>query len=79
LVHCDRLDASRAAWMAGNSSATRMPMMAITTNNSTSVNPCMLGRRAEDMILSPTAGHEEKRKRRLPAEETPVRERRVQQ
>ena len=37
-VHCVRRAASRAAWIAGNSSATRMPMMAITTNSSTSVN-----------------------------------------
>lgn len=35
----DRLDASRAAWMAGSSSATRMPMIAITTSNSTNVKP----------------------------------------
>src|SRR5690606_35105754 len=34
-----RRAASRAAWTAGNSSPTRMPMIAITTNSSTSVKP----------------------------------------
>jgi hypothetical protein len=33
-----RRPASRAAWIAGSSSATRMPMIAITTSSSTSVN-----------------------------------------
>ena len=31
---------SRAAWIAGSNNATRMPMMAITTNSSTNVKPC---------------------------------------
>ncbi len=39
-VQLERRAASRADWMAGSSNATRMPMMAITTNNSTRVNPC---------------------------------------
>ena len=39
LVHWARRAASRAACTAGNSSDTRMPMMVITTNNSTSVKP----------------------------------------
>jgi hypothetical protein len=34
-----RRAASRAAWIAGSNSATNMPMMAITTNSSTRVNP----------------------------------------
>ena len=38
-MHCVRRAASRAACTAGNSRATRIPMMAITTNNSTSVKP----------------------------------------
>ena len=39
LQHCDRRAASRAACTAGNNSAIRMPMMVMTTNSSTSVNP----------------------------------------
>ena len=38
-MHCDRLAASLAAWMAGSKSAIRTPMMAITTKSSISVNP----------------------------------------
>jgi hypothetical protein len=38
LEHDIRLAASRAACTAGNSSPTITPMIAITTNNSTSVN-----------------------------------------
>jgi hypothetical protein len=34
---------SRAACTAGSNSATRMPIMAITTSNSTSVNPRRVG------------------------------------
>jgi hypothetical protein len=34
-----RRAASRAAWTAGKSKATSTPMMAMTTNNSTSVKP----------------------------------------
>src|SRR5438105_2128773 len=37
--HCIRRAASRADCTAGSSSATRMPMIVITTNNSTSVKP----------------------------------------
>jgi hypothetical protein len=37
--HWVRRAASRAAWTAGSSKATNTPMMAITTNNSTNVNP----------------------------------------
>src|SRR4029077_3378750 len=39
LLHDMRVDASRIFWTAGNKSAMRMPMMAITTNNSMSVKP----------------------------------------
>ena len=39
LVHSVRRADSRAACTAGSNSATSTPMMAITTNNSTSVNP----------------------------------------
>src|SRR6478672_451139 len=39
LVHCARRADSRAACTAGKSSATRTPMMAITTSSSTGVNP----------------------------------------
>src|SRR4029453_3918242 len=39
LVHCDRRAASRAVCTAGNSKATRTPIMAITTSSSTSVKP----------------------------------------
>jgi hypothetical protein len=38
-MHCVRWADARAAWMAGKSSAIKMPIMAITTNNSTRVNP----------------------------------------
>ena len=38
-LHCILRAASRACWTAGNSNATRIPMMAITTNSSTSVKP----------------------------------------
>jgi uncharacterized protein (DUF2344 family) len=38
-AHCVRRADSRAAWTAGSSRATRIPIMAITTSNSTSVNP----------------------------------------
>ncbi len=34
-----RRAASRAAWTAGKSKAIKIPMMAMTTNNSTNVNP----------------------------------------
>ena len=34
-----RREASRAAWIAGSSNDTKMPMIAITTSNSTSVKP----------------------------------------
>ena len=37
--HCARCPASRAACTAGNSRAIKMPMIVITTNNSTRVNP----------------------------------------
>ena len=36
-----RLAASRAAWTAGRSRPTKMPMMAITTSNSTRVKPVL--------------------------------------
>jgi hypothetical protein len=36
-----RRAASRAAWTAGKSNATKMPIMAITTNSSTSVKPSL--------------------------------------
>jgi hypothetical protein len=39
LLHSARRAASRADWIAGKSKATNTPMMAITTNNSTSVKP----------------------------------------
>jgi hypothetical protein len=38
-VHCARLAASRAACTAGNNSAIKMPMIAITTKSSISVKP----------------------------------------
>ena len=38
-MHCVRRAASRAACTAGSSNATRMPIMAMTTSSSTSVNP----------------------------------------
>src|SRR4030095_4890799 len=38
-MHGDGRDASRAAWIAGRRSATRIPMIAMTTNTSTSVKP----------------------------------------
>src|SRR5690348_14624980 len=37
--HEARRAASRAAWIAGNNRAINTPMMAITTSNSTRVNP----------------------------------------
>ena len=42
-VHCVRRAASRAAWIAGSSSATKIPMIAITTSSSTSVNARIAG------------------------------------
>ena len=39
LWHWARRPASRADWMAGKSSPTRMPMMLITTSSSISVKP----------------------------------------
>jgi hypothetical protein len=38
--HFTRPAASRTFWTAGNSSPMRSAMIAITTNNSISVNPC---------------------------------------
>jgi hypothetical protein len=39
LLQLIRRAASRAAWTAGNSKPTKIPMMAITTNSSTNVKP----------------------------------------
>jgi hypothetical protein len=36
-----RLAASRAAWTAGSSRPTKIPMIAMTTSNSTSVKPVL--------------------------------------
>src|SRR5262245_12118940 len=53
LAHCIRRADSRANCTAGNRSATRMPMMAITTSNSTSVKPDRnLRDRMRDMVHS---------------------------
>ena len=41
LMHCVRFAASRADWTAGMISATRTPMMAMTTSSSMSVNPAL--------------------------------------
>src|SRR5258708_1053700 len=41
-AHCDRHAASRAPWTAGRSSATSMPMIAITTRSSTRENAAIL-------------------------------------
>jgi hypothetical protein len=38
LTHCDLRALSRADWTAGRSSPTSVPMMAMTTSSSTSVN-----------------------------------------
>src|SRR3990172_5662147 len=38
-THCERRAASRAACTAGNNRAMRMPIMAMTTSNSTKVKP----------------------------------------
>src|SRR3989339_836036 len=46
-THCARRAASRAACTAGNNRAIRMPMIVMTTNNSTRVNPL---RRAPDIL-----------------------------
>src|SRR5215813_9781856 len=43
LVHCIRRADSRAACTAGKSRATSTPMIAMTTNNSTSVKPRAFG------------------------------------
>jgi hypothetical protein len=55
-VHWLRRAASRAACTAGSNRAIKMPMIAITTNNSTSVNPRRLGVHAqhEDCISALT-------------------------
>ena len=66
-AHCTKLDrrlaASRAACTAGKSSPTKIPMIAITTNNSTNVNPDDLvkifGRRSDrkfDLLIVKTSG-----------------------
>jgi hypothetical protein len=47
LEHCIRRAASLAAWTAGSSNPTNTPMMAMTTNNSTSVKPALIGFRME--------------------------------
>src|SRR6478736_3261074 len=52
LWHLARRAASRAACTAGSKSATRMPMIAMTTNSSTSVKPV---RRNEVRALPPIA------------------------
>jgi hypothetical protein len=39
LLHCKRRAALRAALIAGNSSAIRIPMMTMTTSSSISVKP----------------------------------------
>src|SRR5947208_9997800 len=51
LWHLARRAASRADWIAGNNRATRMPMMAITTNSSTSVNALDQDRRPEHVLM----------------------------
>src|SRR6516164_8224594 len=53
---CVRAAASRTFWTAGTSRAIRMAMMAITTNNSISVNPLHLQRL---MVRPPTQGTRE--------------------
>ena len=45
--HDERRADSRAAWTAGSSRATRMPMIAITTSSSTRVNPRRLPPRVD--------------------------------
>jgi len=45
-----RRAASRAAWTAGSNSEIKMPMIVMTTSNSTNVNPPLLTRR---IISSP--------------------------
>jgi hypothetical protein len=37
LLHCVRRAASRAAWTAGSSNAIKIPMIVMTTSNSTKV------------------------------------------
>ena len=39
LAHCDFLAASRAICTAGSNNAIKMPMIVITTSNSTNVKP----------------------------------------
>jgi hypothetical protein len=50
-MQLDRREASRAAWIAGNKRATRIPIMAMTTNNSTSVKPRIKSRRETIITL----------------------------
>jgi hypothetical protein len=64
-VHCIRLAASLADCTAGSNKATRMPMIVITTNSSTSVNadlpgslsdiatPCLSGEHFLELSLRP--------------------------
>ena len=63
LLHCVRRAASRAAWMAGNSKATKIPMMAITTNNSTRVNAAWRRLKLVTRVVLGMAWSSEKRKR----------------
>ncbi len=58
--HCDRRAASRAICTAGNSSAMSTAMMAITTNNSMSVNPVF---RLFDMLVLPVINEQKKRQK----------------
>jgi hypothetical protein len=50
-VHCARRAASRAICKAGNKRAIKIPMIAITTNNSTNVKPAAL-RRMRMLLLA---------------------------
>src|SRR5262245_49766078 len=59
LLHFMRRAASRAACTAGNSSATRTPMMAITTSSSTKVNARIEAMRCR-CITSPVCGRKER-------------------
>jgi len=50
-AYCMRRAASRAACTAGKRSPTKMPMIAITTNNSTKVNPRRKSREKVSVIF----------------------------
>lgn len=68
LPHCIRRAASRAACTAGNNKPTKIPMIAMTTNNSTNVKPWRFEVCLHFMALDPS---EEKNKKKYVSDPSP--------